>query len=156
MVFHWNISDSKFPKVSRTLRSILADLNNAVVWMVSTHPIISKSSSPCSSSLVTVPSAPITVTFMFHSFLSSRPRFSYLFPFSLSFSFILLSARTANPLFGKFSLLLSLLLSRLILQNGFRIVQIPIVRMVKFKLLAQFSMDYLPHPVVSCLILSLC
>ena len=32
--FHWFLSDSEFPQVSRTLLSILADLNNAVVWMV--------------------------------------------------------------------------------------------------------------------------
>ena len=35
MVSHWNLSGSKSSQVSRTLLSILADLNNAVVWMVS-------------------------------------------------------------------------------------------------------------------------
>ena len=30
MVFHWSLGDSKSPRVSMT---ILADLNNAVVWM---------------------------------------------------------------------------------------------------------------------------
>ena len=39
MVFHWSLSDSKSPQFSRTLLSILADLNNAVVWMVSTCPL---------------------------------------------------------------------------------------------------------------------
>ena len=72
MDFHWTLSDSKSPQVSRTLLSILAVLNNAVVWMVSTRPPTSKSSSPFSSPLVTVPNAPITigiiVTCMFHSF----------------------------------------------------------------------------------------
>ena len=43
MVFHWSLSDSKSPQVSRTLLSILAVLNNAVVWMVSTRPPTSKS-----------------------------------------------------------------------------------------------------------------
>ena len=38
MVFHWSLSDSKSPQVSRTLFNILAVLNNAVVWMVSTRP----------------------------------------------------------------------------------------------------------------------
>ena len=46
----------------------MAYLNNAVVWMVSTRPIISKSSSLRTNGLVTVPSAPntnrITRTFM--------------------------------------------------------------------------------------------
>ena len=31
MVFEWNLSNSKFTQVSRTLLSILADLNNAIV-----------------------------------------------------------------------------------------------------------------------------
>ena len=54
MVFHWNLSDSKSPQVSWTLLSILAVLNNAVVWMVSTRPPTSKSSSPFSNSLVII------------------------------------------------------------------------------------------------------
>ena len=73
MVFHWSLSDSKSPQVSRTRLSILADVNNAVVCIVSTRPLLSKSSSPCINPSVTVPSAPITVsitvTFMFYSFL---------------------------------------------------------------------------------------
>ena len=72
MVFHWSVSDCKSPQVSRTLLSILAVLNNVVVWMVSTRPPTSKSSSPFNNPFVTVPKAPITigiiVTFMFHSF----------------------------------------------------------------------------------------
>ena len=43
----------------------------------------------------------------------------------------------------------------LILQVGFWFVSIPLVCMVKFKLLAQFPVDHLPHPVVSNLILFL-
>ena len=31
MVFHWSLSDRKWPQVSRILLSILTDLNNAVV-----------------------------------------------------------------------------------------------------------------------------
>ena len=46
--------------MSCTLLNILADLSNAVVWMVSTRPLISKSSSPRINPLVTVPSAPVT------------------------------------------------------------------------------------------------
>ena len=100
MVFQWSLSDSKSPQVSRTLLSILAVLNNAFVWMVSTHPPTSKSSSPFSNDLVTVPNAPITigiiVTCMFHSFFSSLARSRYLSFFSHSFSFILWSAGTAK------------------------------------------------------------
>ena len=77
MVFHRSLSDKKSPQVSRTLLSILAVLNNAVVWMVSTRPPTSKSSSPFSNPLVTVPKAPITigiiVTCMLHSFFFQFP-----------------------------------------------------------------------------------
>ena len=41
MVSHWSLIDNKSSQISRTLLSILADLNNAVVWMVSTDPVIS-------------------------------------------------------------------------------------------------------------------
>ena len=77
MVFPWSLSDSKSPQVSRTLLSILDVLNNVVVWMVFTRPPTSKSSSPFSNPLVTVPNAPITigiiVTCMFHSFFFQFP-----------------------------------------------------------------------------------
>ena len=100
IVFHWSLSDSKSPQVSRTLLSILAIHNNAVVWMVSSHSPTSKSSSPFSNPLVTVPKASITigiiVTFMFHSFFNSLARSRYLSFFSYSFSFILWSAETAK------------------------------------------------------------
>ena len=46
MVFHWSLSDSKSPHVFRTLFSILADLNSAVVWMVPARPSIFNSSNP--------------------------------------------------------------------------------------------------------------
>ena len=100
MVFHWSLSDYMFPQVSRTFRSIQAVLNNVVLWMVSTCPSTSKSSSPFSNPLVTVPKAPITtgiiVTCMFHGFFNSQARSRYLSFFSLSFRFILWSAGTAK------------------------------------------------------------
>ena len=100
MVFHWRLSDSKSPQVSRTLLSILAVFNNAVVWMVSTRPPTSTSSRPFNNPLVTMPKAPITigiiVTFIFHSFFNSLIRSRYLSLFSHSFSFILWSAGTAK------------------------------------------------------------
>ena len=100
MVFHWSLSDSKSPQVSKTLLSILAILNSAVVWMVSTCPPASKSSSPFNNPLVTVLIASITngtiVTFMFYSFFNSLARSRYLSFFSHSFSFILWSAGTAK------------------------------------------------------------
>ena len=47
--FHRSLSNSKFPQVSRTLLSILADLNTAVIWMIPTCAHISKFSSPSTS-----------------------------------------------------------------------------------------------------------
>ena len=85
MVFHWSLSDSKSPQVSRThLKSPQVSRTHlkspgliyAVVWIVSTRPPTSKSSRPFNNPLVIVPNAPITigtiVTFMFHSFFNSR------------------------------------------------------------------------------------
>ena len=68
MEFEWQ-------QVSSSLQdslSILADLNSAVVSMLSTRPLISNFSSPYINPLVTVQKASITigiiVTFMFHCF----------------------------------------------------------------------------------------
>ena len=48
MAFHWSLSDSKSPQVTRTLLNILVIFNNAVIWMVSTRLPTSKSSRPLS------------------------------------------------------------------------------------------------------------
>ena len=75
MVFHWSSSDFKSSLVSRTL-SILADLNNSVVCMVSTCPLISKSSNPCTSPLVTVPTRQLQLQLLLLLLLSLSPQFS--------------------------------------------------------------------------------
>ena len=81
MVVHWSLSDSKSRQVSRTLLSILAVLNNVIVWTVSTPPPTSKSFSPFRNPLVTIPNSPITISiivtcmfyrFFFNSLASSR------------------------------------------------------------------------------------
>ena len=180
MVFYWSLSDSKSPQVSRTFLSIFVNLNNAVVWMVSTCPLISNSSSPFTNPLVIVLSALITIgiiiTFMFFCFFSSLVRSRYLSLFLLSFNFTLWSARTAKStirqvLFFLLTITTSSFLAKirwsvciskslislcLILQGGFWVVHIPFICMIKFKLLAQFPVDNLAHPIVSGLILSLC
>ena len=100
MVFHWSLSDSKSPQVSKTLLSIMVVFNNAVVWMVSTRSPTSIYSRPFNNPLVTVLKAPVTigtiVTFMLHSLFNSLARSRYLSFFSHSFSFILWSAGTAK------------------------------------------------------------
>ena len=117
MFFHWSLSDSKSPQVSRTPLSILAVLSDAVVWLVSTRPPTSKSSRPFNNPLVTVPDAPITigtiVTIMFYIFFNSLATSRYLFFFSLSFRFILWSAGTA-----KSTILQILFLLLIIMRSG--------------------------------------
>ena len=121
MVFHWRLSDSKFPQVSTTLLSILAVFNNAVVWMVSTRPPTSKSSRPFNNPLVTVSKAPITIgiitTFMFRSFFNSLARSRCLSLFSHSFRFILWSAGTIkSTILQILYLLLIIIRSRLLVE----------------------------------------
>ena len=107
MVFHWGLSDSRSPQISRALLSILADLNDTVVWMVSTLPLISKSSSPCTNPLVTVQRASITIViiviFMFHAFFNSQARSRYLSLISHSLISLCGQPGQQSPQFCKFS-----------------------------------------------------
>ena len=100
MVFHWSLSDSTSPRVSRTLLSILGVLSNAVSWIVSTRPPTSKSSRPFNNPFVIGAFGTnhnwTIVTFMFHSFFNSLSRSRYLSFLSNSFRFILWSAGTAK------------------------------------------------------------
>ena len=97
MVFHWSLRDNKSSQVSRTLLSILADLNKAVVWKVSTYPLISKSSSPFNNSSVTVPRAPITiditVTFIFYIFFQFPSKVEALILLFAFFQFYSVTAK---------------------------------------------------------------
>ena len=102
MVSKRSLSESQSPQVSRTFLSILADLNNGVIWMVSTRPPVSKSSSPSTNPFGIVPSAlitiGITVTIMFHIFffVLSQGLGIYL---SLHFPLFLLCGLSAGSFF---------------------------------------------------------
>ena len=61
MVFLCSLRDCKSPQVSSSNLNILADLNNAVVWMVSARPPISKSFNSPSKLLGTVLNASFTI-----------------------------------------------------------------------------------------------
>ena len=114
MVFYRSLSDNKLPQVSRTFLSIVADLNNAVILMISNRAIISKFSNPIFifPPWVTVPSTPITIviifTFNFHRFFSS------LKSLVINFSFRFLPAlpcdqlERQSPQFGRFYSLLTI------------------------------------------------
>ena len=114
MVFHWSLSDSKSPYVSRTLLSILAVLNSAVVWTFSTRLPTSRSSSPFSNPLVTVPNAPIIigiiVTCMFHSFFQFPSKVEVLILLFTFFQFYSVVSRDSKVDNFASSLLLLLLL----------------------------------------------
>ena len=179
MIFHWSLSGSKSPQVSVTLLSILTDLNNAVVLIIFIRRVISKPIPPCTNPLVTLPRARIkigiTVIFMFHSFCNSLVSSRYLSFFSLSFNFTLWSTGTAKSTILQIFVVvdyykiwssgwdqvicLFLKISekfvRLILEDRFWLEHMPFVRMIKFKFLLQFPVDYLAHLVVSSLILLL-
>ena len=67
----WSVSDTQSHQVSRTLLSNLADLNNAVVWIVLIRTPISNCSNPFSNSLGTAHSTSLgmTVTCIFDNFV---------------------------------------------------------------------------------------
>ena len=164
MVFHWSLSDSKSPQVFRALLSILAILNKVLLWIVSTRPPTSKSSSPFSNPLVTVPNAPITigiiVTYMFHSFFNSLARSTYLSLFQF-YSVVSRDSKVDNVAISLFLLLLIIIRSALlakirlsvcmskprrelmcvIFYDKCWVVHIPFVRMVKFKFLAHLPVE---------------
>ena len=92
-------------QVSRILLSVQADLNSALVWVVSICLRISNSSWSFTNPLVTVPRAPntigILVTFMVHNFFQfpNKVLISYHFPSILHCG---LPGRQSKK-FGKFS-----------------------------------------------------
>ena len=119
MVFHWRLSDSKSTQVSRTLLSILPVFNNAVIWVVSTRLPTSKSSSPFSNPLVTVPKAPITidiiVTFIFHSFFQLSSKVNVLISLFTFFQFYSVVSRDSKvDNFAEFLFLLIIIRSGLL------------------------------------------
>ena len=109
MGVHWSLSDSKSPQVSGTLLSVLAVLNNVVIWMVSTRPPTSKSSSHFNNPLVTVTKVPITigiiVTFVFRSFFQFTSKVKvliFLFTFFQFYSVVSRDSEVANFAYSLF------------------------------------------------------
>ena len=161
MVFQWNLSDSKSPQVSRTLLSILSVLNNAVVWMVSTRPPTSKSSSPFSNPLAYNTKSTNYIWYnchlhvpQFFQFPRKVEVFILLFTFFQFYSVVIQYNKVlnfANCLFFLLIIISSGLLAEIRLSNhmskshwslcmlfsrtGFWVVHIRFVRMVKLLLL---------------------
>ena len=82
MAFHWSLSDSKFSQTFRTLLSMLADFNHAVVWMDVIFPRVFSSSSLFSNFLVTLLWDSITI------------RTPALPSWFITFSFVVILSRT--------------------------------------------------------------
>ena len=122
MVFHWSLSECKSPQVSRTFLSILAVLNNVLVWMVSTHLLISWFSSPFINPLVTVPIGTIGIilTFIFHffQFLSKVPVLILLFTFFQFYSVVNRGSEVQNNVSSLFLLLIIIRSGRLVEIRG--------------------------------------
>ena len=143
MVFLWNLSNSKSPRVSRTLLSILINLNNAVVLIVFISPPISNSSSPLSKPLEIVSTVPITIAItinlrfhIFFYFSGKVPVHVSLFVF---FDFYFVISWDAKIPYTTRSLPFLLIPEngmRHILQEVFWFVHIPFASMIKFQFLA--------------------
>ena len=101
MVFHWSLRDSMFSLVSRTVLSILVDLNNAVFWMVLRCPLIFKYSMSFKQSFDDCTERSNYNWYLYYFFV---PSYFFISPakskqvslFSISFSFTLWSAGTAK------------------------------------------------------------
>ena len=106
MVFHGSLNEIKSPQVYKTLLSILADLNDAVVWMISVRPQISNSSIPVTKRLGIIPSAKIktgiTINFMFHTFFLFSGKVQVLVTLFVFFDFTLWSGRLAMSVIRQF------------------------------------------------------
>ena len=161
MVFHWSLSDSKFSQISRALLSILTDLKNSVICMVSIFSLISNSSSLFSRSIwrpfQAIPHnwhyCHLRVPHFFSLFFNTLTMFKYLSVFASFYFTFCAQPEQQNPLDYKlFSFLVTKCwvwssvqdqvirldckipdnLMRLILLDGFLFVQIPLDSMVKF------------------------
>ena len=151
--------------VSWTLLSILTNLNNTVVWMFSTRPLISKSSSHRTQPLVTPPTASIILgvtthwcsIVLFNALSSFNIKQVLLFSFFLFFFFFFLLILTKSSHLTEIRWPICIKNHRELCASHFQ-GQIPgcaFVRIVKFKLLTLFLMDHLSDPLLSCLIRSL-
>ena len=93
VVFHWNLSDSKSPQISRMLLSILTNFSRAVTWMDLILLFVSRLPSLFTRFSWTVPRAlnRTTIAFSLLNFFSSQARFRYLskFWFISFFPFVL-------------------------------------------------------------------
>ena len=148
MVFHWILSDSNSPKVSRTLLGILADLINTVVWVVSTCPLITKSSSPFTNSFGDRSKCTNYNWYNrhFHAiyFFSYLGRSRYLSLFSLYFSLFCGLPGQQSPQFSRFSFFFLLFFLFFFFFFWLSLC----VHMIKFKFLARFPVNRFSNPVM--------
>ena len=91
MVFHWSLNDSESPQVSWTRLRILVVLSNAIIWIVSTRLLTSKSPIP---QLFQFPSKVevLILLFTFFQFYSVVSRDSKVDYFASSLFFIIIKS----------------------------------------------------------------
>ena len=158
---------------------ILADSNKIVICMVTGILLISISPNQFFNFILIINMFPSKCTS--YTWYHRHPYVPYIFlvlwrdlSICLFLHFLWFSLfgppRWQSPLFGRFSFLLNITqfgpltgirwcvyifenFMRLILPDGFCVVHIPLIRIVKFHSLAQFPVDHLSHPVVSSLVL---
>ena len=150
MVVYRSLSESKSPQVSKTLLSILAVLNNVVVWMVSTRPSSSKYPNPFYNPLVTVTKESITICIivMFHSFFNSLANSRYLSFFSLSFSFIKWPAGTAKSTILQVLFIIIIIIIIIVINNNNNnnnVLHMSAVFKYFYRILMVFKQIYLIH-----------
>ena len=174
IVFYWSLNDGNSPQVSQTLLSILANLNNDVVWTVFTHPVISKYLNQSFGDCIKSTNYNwYNRHFHIPQFFNSLARYWYLSLFLFSFDFnlwsakslilqilssffffcfliIIRSGRLAEIRWRRFYLKIPEEFVGLIPHDRCCVVHIPFVCMVK--ILVQFPGDHLAHPVVPSLI----
>ena len=160
MAFPWSLRDSKSPEVSRTPLSILAELNNAVIYMISARPTLPA----LLPSLWRWPKrAPITigitVTFMLHKYschifflwfsLCGPPGqrnqlFNRFFLFLFIYLFLLIKLGLVWPRFGDL----------FVFRNPRELFAYHSRgrSMDKFQSLVRFPVDPFLHPVVSSIV----
>ena len=157
-----NLSSSKYPAISRTLLSNVADPKCGSLWTVSILSLISNITSFFPNTLWIVPSVSVTInipiTLMFRCFLSSLARNNYLSLILLSLIFTQGFAGTAKStqwqhlFFLFFIFIVYYLLVRLsgrdyVLCSHLKIPENFMHLILLF--LAQFPVDHFFHPVVT-------
>ena len=169
MVFHWSASDSKSPQVSRTIFRNPVDLNLDGLYLSSVLQSLYQSFGDhskctnyswyhCNLHVSYFPqSSPIFIPFLpsFNFTLWSAGMVKFTIQQVLYFLLTITRSGCLAKIRGFVCISKSQISLCLIFLDGFWVVHILLVHMVKFRLLAQFPVNYFLYSVMSSLILFL-